>query len=68
MWVGMAVGKTMLQRIKKFSARAVVALKPEPSQSDTRDSAGSVSGLFLNIEQSGSRWWLYRYSVHGKPQ
>ena len=43
----------MPQRIKKLSARAVVALKPEPSQPDTRDFAGGVSGLFLNIEQSG---------------
>ena len=58
----------MPQKAKELSARAVTALKPKPGRSDTRHAVGGVASSYLNVKQSGSRSWLYRYSVHRKRQ
>ena len=68
MQLATTVGTTMPQKAKELSARAVTALKPKPGRSDTRYAVGGVAGSYLNVKQSGSRSWLYRYSVHRKRQ
>lgn len=65
---GTTVGTTKPQKAKELSARTIAALKAKPGRSDTRYAVGGVAGLYLNVKQSGSRSWLYRYSVHRKRQ
>lgn len=58
----------MPQKAKVLSASGVTALKPKPGGSDTRYAVGGIAGWYLNVKQSGTRSWLYRYSVHRKRQ
>ena len=64
--LGTTVGTTMPQKAKELSARAVAALKTKPGRSDSCYAVGGVADLYLNVKQSGSRSWLYRYLVHRK--